>query len=209
MWANIVFESFLHDSTPTNLPRNIDGPRLCYLRRDVPKHTPVVDELFFFFKHLHQVSFSNRRGLNLSPYCDRAVGPDWFTCPRVAAIPSMEAELDEIWSNFLCCQAFFTSLPDSNNMNIELHNPSLSLNKLVSPKLFQRLIHLTQIFNYVVPHLGFFLILNIFWVKMETNGACTSLLILKIAPLQPLHWFHGGSITTNLSITKFQFAKKY
>ena len=39
-------------------------------------------------------------------------------------IPSVQADLNKIWSNFLCCQAFLVGLLDSNNMNIELHNPS-------------------------------------------------------------------------------------
>ena len=79
---------------------------------------------FYFFKHLHQVSFSDTRGLNLSPYSDLLVGPSWFTCSRISSIPSVQLELDEIWSNFLCCQVFPMGLPNSKNKNIELHNPS-------------------------------------------------------------------------------------
>ena len=84
----------------------------------------MIDEFFFFFKHLYQVSFSDRKGFNLSPYRDQTVGPTWFTCPRIASILFVQTELDEIWSNFVCCQVFPVGLSSSNNKNIELHNPS-------------------------------------------------------------------------------------
>ena len=75
LWANAIFEPYLTSSTPTNLSLDIDEPRLCYLHQDIPKSTPVIDEFYFFFKHLHQLSFSNTRGLNLSPCSDRTVCP--------------------------------------------------------------------------------------------------------------------------------------
>ena len=52
------------------------------------------------------------------------VEPSWFPYSRFASIPFLQPELDEIWSNFLCCQVFPTGLPKSKNKNVELHNPS-------------------------------------------------------------------------------------
>ena len=31
LWANAIFESFLPDLALVNLPRDIDGPQLCYV----------------------------------------------------------------------------------------------------------------------------------------------------------------------------------
>ena len=62
LWANAIFEPFLHSSVPVNLSEGTDRPRLCYLHRDVPKTTTIIDKFYFFFKHLHQLSFSDTRG---------------------------------------------------------------------------------------------------------------------------------------------------
>ena len=67
LWVNAIFEPFLHDSTPQGLSKDIDGPRVNYLYRSVPRSTAAIDEFFFFLRHLHQLSFSDIRGLNLSP----------------------------------------------------------------------------------------------------------------------------------------------
>ena len=67
LWANAIFEPFLHDSMPQGLSKDIDGPRLCYLYRSVPRSIAAIDEFFFFLRHLCKLSFSDIRGLNLSP----------------------------------------------------------------------------------------------------------------------------------------------
>ena len=125
LWANAIFEPFLRPFPPIDLPRGLDGPRPCYLNRDVPKTTPVVDEFYFFFQHLHQLSFSNTRGMNLSPYSDQIVDPSWFVRSKIDLDPNVQQELNELWSNLLCYQVLPTSLLDSKNRNIKLHNPSV------------------------------------------------------------------------------------
>ena len=79
LWVNAIFGPLLWFSPPAGLPRGIDGPRLCYLNRDVCETTTVIDEFYFFFKHLDQLSFSDTRGMNLSPYSSRPIGLVWFT----------------------------------------------------------------------------------------------------------------------------------
>ena len=131
LWANAIFKPFLQSFAPANLPQRIDGPRLCYLHRDIPKTTLMINEFFFFLKHLHQLSFFDTIGMNLSPYNSRTVGPSWFTCSRIDSNPIVKQELNEIWSNFLCCHVFLVDLPDSKNKNVELHNPSFKVRQFV------------------------------------------------------------------------------
>ena len=78
---------------------------------------------FSLFRNLHQLSFLDTRGLNLSSYNNWTIGPSWFTCSRFASISTIQLELDKIWSNFLCCQVS-TGLSNSKNKSVELHNPS-------------------------------------------------------------------------------------